>query len=321
MLFVYVMSSDSESSESGVVPSAKKFRLNSSKIFLTYPQCSVSKEDLWAYLNEFFDKFNVSNCIVAAEKHEDGSDHLHAYVDLGKKWDCKNANALDYKGFHPNMQSARSPSQVMKYVMKDGDVVFNHDPSLNYGSCASVNELESYVVTKYKERFWLVNSDRIIATWLQKRKVRSVYESPYASDSWNHCLAIQNWFNYERLSARPKCLVVIGESRLGKTKYVRSFSSRHVYFKCGWRLDDWDDDADYVVFDDWSTDDIQKYLCKRLVGVDDEVVVTDKYRGKRRIKPRPSVLVSNIDIGEEPWFDGWWRANTVLVRILAPLFK
>lgn len=313
--------SDSESSEVGSVVVNKRFRLNSSKIFLTYPQCSVSKEELWAHLNEYFDKFNVSNIIVACEKHEDGSDHLHAYVDLGKKWDCKNCNALDYKGYHCNMQSARSPAQVMKYVMKDGDVVFNHDPTLNYGSCASVSELESYVVTKYKERFWLVNSDKIISTWLHKRKVRSEYVSPYSSDSWLHCAAIQNWFDYERLSSRPKCLVVIGDSRLGKTKYIRSFSSRHVYFKCGWRLDDWDDDADFVVFDDWSSDDIQKYLGKRLVGVDDEVVVTDKYRGKRRVRPRPSVIITNNDITTESWFDSWWRANTTVVRITGSLFR
>lgn len=304
-----------------VATAGKKFRINSSKIFLTYPQCDVKKEELWAFLNETFSKFQVANVIVASEAHADGSPHLHAFVDLGKKWDCKNANALDFKGFHCNMQSARSPAQVMEYVMKDGDVIWNHDPNKSYSACQSLHELEEYCVAKYKERFWLVNSDKIISTWIAKRKVRPCYESPYSKDSWLHCAAIQNWFDYERLSSRPKCLVVIGDSRLGKTKYVRSFSSRHVYFKCGWRLDDWDDDADYVVFDDWSSDDIQKYLGKRLVGVDDEVVVTDKYRGKRRVRPRPAVIITNNDIVSESWFDAWWRANTVVVRVTGSLFR
>lgn len=315
--------SDSESGEEviGESVASKKFRVNTSKLFLTYPQCTLPKEELWAHLNEYFAKYDIVNVIVGAEKHEDGTPHLHAFVDLGKKWDCKNCRLLDVAGFHCNIQSARNPAQSMKYVMKDGDTIFNIDPSLNYGSCKSIGELEEYVVSKYKERFWLVNSDRIIGTWLSKRKVRSDYVSPYADDSWVHCAAIKNWFDHDRLSSRPKCLVVIGDSRLGKTKYVRSFSTRHIYFKCGWRLDDWDDDAEYAVFDDWSSDDIQKYLGKRLIGVDDEVVVTDKYRGKRRIRPRPAVLVTNNDISSESWFDGWWRANTVLVRVLAPLYK
>lgn len=297
------------------------FRLNANKIFLTYPQCTIEKETLFYYLKDFFSSFNVQNVIVASELHKDGFPHLHAYVHLGRRWDCKNANALDYQGFHPNMQAAKNPTKVMNYVTKEGDCIWMQDPDASYAECRDLPELEAYIITKYNERFWLTFSDKIISTWTQKRQVREPYVSKYSRESFIPCSVIENWYAHDRLLTRPKCLVVIGPSRLGKTQYVRSFSANHVYFKGGWRLDDWDDTAEYAVFDDWQPDDIQRYLGKRLIGCDDEVIATDKYRGKRRIKPVPAVLILNDDPRQLPWWDDWWIANTITVLVSGRLYR
>ena len=47
--------------------------------FLTYPQCSVAKEDLLAALQA---KVDVVEYVVAAELHQDGNPHLHAFIAL-----------------------------------------------------------------------------------------------------------------------------------------------------------------------------------------------------------------------------------------------
>lgn len=296
------------------------FRINTTKLFLTYPQCNEEKDTLFSFLTEFFAD-NLQNVIVATELHKDGTPHLHAYVALQRRWDCKNANALDFNGFHPNIQPVKSAAKVMNYVMKDGDFKCLHDPEETYAGCKDVLELEQYITTKYNEKFWLTFSDKIITTWTAKRQVREPYVSKYTRDSFIPFPVIENWMSHDRLLTRPLCLVVIGDSRLGKTQYVRSFSTNHVYFKGGWRLDDWDDHADYAVFDDWNWDDVQKYLGKRLIGCDDEIIATDKYRGKRRIRPVPAIIIANDDPRSLAWFDDWWKLNTIFALVVGKLYN
>lgn len=93
--------------------------------FLTYPQCSESKECAL----EFFKTLNIEEAVVCEEKHEDGSPHLHAYVKLEHGVDVKKAPTyFDLNGFHGNYQAARSWRACQEYVKKDGNyITFNID--------------------------------------------------------------------------------------------------------------------------------------------------------------------------------------------------
>lgn len=48
------------------------------------------------------DKFgtNLVGYAIAQERHEDGSEHLHAYVQLNKRINWNNARCLDFNGYH-----------------------------------------------------------------------------------------------------------------------------------------------------------------------------------------------------------------------------
>lgn len=93
--------------------------------FLTYPQCSESKEELL----EFLKTKQISEAIVFEEKHQDGSPHLHAYVKLDNGVTHKNAPTyFDFKDYHGNYQPARSWRACQEYVKKDGNfITFNID--------------------------------------------------------------------------------------------------------------------------------------------------------------------------------------------------
>lgn len=109
--------------------SAKKgtFRINSSQVFLTYPQCTLSKEELLDCIMKTAEtilKVSIVQYVIAQEKHEDGSPHLHAYIKFSKKIDRDGCKLFDYHGFHPNIESKiKSINAVKKYVKKDNNYI------------------------------------------------------------------------------------------------------------------------------------------------------------------------------------------------------
>jgi len=64
---------------------------------------------------------------VARELHEDGSPHLHVLIQLEGQAHVTNPRLFDLHScslsimFHPNIQSAKSSSDVKAYIEKDGD--------------------------------------------------------------------------------------------------------------------------------------------------------------------------------------------------------
>lgn len=101
-----------------------KFEINSSRLFLTYPQCSITKED--AYI-QLFDKFNPEEIIVAHELHANGDPHLHCYLKLFKPYRTTNSKFADLGTYHGNYQGCRSAKNVIKYCTKAEDYHANFD--------------------------------------------------------------------------------------------------------------------------------------------------------------------------------------------------
>ena len=102
-------------------------RARSKGWFLTYPQCSLAKEDL---LDALKAKVDVQEYVVAAELHQDGNPHLHAFIALRGQllWNAKKTPAFwDVDGHHPNVQIARSWRCCVAYCKKDGDYITNID--------------------------------------------------------------------------------------------------------------------------------------------------------------------------------------------------
>jgi len=94
-------------------------------LFLTYPQCPHSKEELLSHLQSID---VVREYCICTELHLDGKSHLHAWVKFETGLYPKQYTpTLDLLGFHGNYQSARSRKCVLQYVKKGGDFITNVD--------------------------------------------------------------------------------------------------------------------------------------------------------------------------------------------------
>ena len=74
--------------------------------------------------------------MVASEKHQDGTDHLHAFIKYEKKTEWA-PRKWDLDGFHGNYQKARSWQDVKAYCMKGGNFIssFDVDAATRKKSC------------------------------------------------------------------------------------------------------------------------------------------------------------------------------------------
>lgn len=99
------------------------FRFNSKSAFLTYPQCgSLSKERVLEFLR---DTLSADWYSVGLEQHEDGGNHIHAYAEWNTRRNIRTSSYFDVDGQHPNIQSARCKTNVLRYVQKGGDYIGN----------------------------------------------------------------------------------------------------------------------------------------------------------------------------------------------------
>lgn len=97
-----------------------KFRLNTHKVFLTYPQLDTDREDIKKHMEQVGG--DLEEYIVAREHHKDGQPHMHTAVVYTNKLDIKNERAFDYKGHHPNIKTLKTKAdflRVVKYLKKE----------------------------------------------------------------------------------------------------------------------------------------------------------------------------------------------------------
>jgi len=91
------------------------FNFHAQTIFLTYAQCTLTKEELLHHLNLLFE---IKDYAIALELHSDGHPHLHAFLKLERKIHKTTPDFADIEGFHPNITAPRSIKAVITYVQK-----------------------------------------------------------------------------------------------------------------------------------------------------------------------------------------------------------
>lgn len=101
------------------------FRLQAKKLFLTFPQCEVTKEQAQERLtSEYGDQ--LLWYIIASEQHQDGTPHLHLALEFKEKFSTRRLDVFDFVGGkHGNYQAMRSQRSCVQYVCKDGNFISN----------------------------------------------------------------------------------------------------------------------------------------------------------------------------------------------------
>lgn len=178
------------------------FRIQSQTFFLTYPQCNLQHEEVKELLKaKEVPRFKIKSYLIAKEKHADGiAEHFHVYLKLEKKFNCNNQEWFDIRGFHPNIQSCRSPADVIAYASKDGDYIKSDDISIEKKVTWSeidtdmhtVNEFMKNVKKHFPKEYWL-HYDKIKSTAEQHFKVENVYEAQVLASPAVPLDAMLNW--------------------------------------------------------------------------------------------------------------------------------
>jgi len=161
------------------------FRFNAKRAFLTYPRTGdLAAQSLLDFLRDT--RGAIWYC-VALEQHEDGGNHLHAYAEWAERLDVRDERYFDLDGCHPNIQSVRNRTSVLKYIQKGGDYIGNCETSSStttrYGElierATGASDFLGLVV-QHHPRDAVLHLERVqqFAEW-RWSKERVEYVSPY----------------------------------------------------------------------------------------------------------------------------------------------
>ncbi|AAW82640.1 replication protein [Tomato leaf curl Pune virus] len=304
------------------MPRAGRFNINSKNYFLTYPKCSLSKEEALSQLQKLETPTSKLFIRVCRELHENGEPHIHVLIQFEGKFQCTNNRFFDLVSptrsahFHPNIQRAKSSSDVKAYVEKDGDFidfgVFQIDgrsarggqqsandayaEAINSGSKATaLNILREKAPKDFVLQFHNLNSnlDRIFTPPVE------VYISPFSISSFDRVPEeLEDWAAENVVSAaarplRPVSIVIEGESRTGKTMWARSLGPHN--YLCG-HLDlspkVYNNDVWYNVIDDVDPHYLKHF--KEFMGAQRDWQSNTKYGKPVQIKGGiPTIFLCN----------------------------
>lgn len=175
-----------------------------------------------------------AECIIGREDHLDGGNHLHAFVDFGRRYRSASQRQFDVDGCHPNIVPSRgSPEKGYDYAIKDGDIVGGglERPqgkttavgSVDYGAILDAPDADTFweMVRTMAPRIMLTNftSLRSYADW-HYRPEPTVYEGP--SDVAFEVQNVEGLSEFVRDSLSGN---VVGKYRLQRANHSESYVS------------------------------------------------------------------------------------------------
>nr|UOQ23480.1 replication protein [Crassocephalum yellow vein virus]UOQ23487.1 replication protein [Crassocephalum yellow vein virus] len=337
-----------------------KFRINAKNYFLTYPHCSLTKEEALSQIKALETPITKLFIRICRELHEDGTPHLHVLIQFEGKFQCKNQRFFDLISpnrsahFHPNIQGAKSSTDVKSYMEKDGDVldhgIFQIDGRSARGGCQSANDAYAEAINsgsktsalnilreKAPKDFVLQfhnlnnNLDRIFTPPLEE------YISPFSSSSFDQVpeeldeWAADNVVSSAARPLRPVSIVIEGDSRTGKTMWARSLGPHN--YLCG-HLDlspkVYRNDAWFNVIDDVDPHYLKHF--KEFMGAQRDWQSNTKYGKPVQIKGGiPTIFLCNpgptssykefLDEEKNNALKNWAIKNAIFVTLQGPLYS
>lgn len=299
------VSSESEVSETSTSSSSSKksFRVNTTQLFFTYSQCDKTPEQILEFIKS---KVGVKNYIVAQEQHKDGGKHIHAYILLEKKINCRDCKYFDFDGFHPSFEGCRSWTKVVKYVTKDGKYITNYDQeTINKLISQNTKSGEIHLQArnlardgKWKEGLELLENPKTARDLSMhgdaiERNLRSLKkqktEPRYSLDLFK--------VNFEW--DRTKTLVLWGPTNTGKTSLAKALLPNALFvrhkdalkeYKCG--------EYEGIIFDDMSFKHWPREAQIHLLDTDNVSQIDVKHSIAIIPEGTPRIITTNMMPGE-----------------------
>ncbi|QKE61401.1 replication associated protein [Tomato leaf curl Kunene virus] len=342
------------------MPPPKHFRINSKNYFLTFPKCSLTKEEALEQLQKLETPTNKKYIKVCRELHEDGEPHLHVLIQFEGKFNCKNQRFFDLVSptrsthFHPNVQGAKSSSDVKSYIDKDGDTLewgeFQIDGRSARGGCQNANDAAAEALNAGSaEAAMAIIREKLPKDFIfQYHNLKSnldrifqepptPYVSPFLSSSYDQVpqeleeWAAENVVCSAARPIRPISIVIEGDSRTGKTMWARSLGPHN--YLCG-HLDlspkVYSNDAWFNVIDDVDPHYLKHF--KEFMGAQRDWQSNTKYGKPIQIKGGiPTIFLCNpgptssykeyLDEEKNAALKAWTIKNAIFVTIYEPLYS
>lgn len=269
------------------------FRLSARAVFLTYPQATLSNDDLLAHLLSLD---HVSYAIICQERHEDGNFHSHACVKWDRKRNIKSHSFFDYAGHHPNIQPVQHFAKSVNYCKKGGDflewsdwtedssTLHGLDPS-NFGNKADyfAAACASKIPFAYADFFWRNSNSSPECTIDASDPVDGEIREP----------RLTTWF--PDFSMERRSILVLGPTGCGKSTWAKlrapkpSLWVRHID-----NLKYFDPDLHKsIIFDDMDFTHWPRTSCLTLVDLDDMTSVNRRYGVTNIPAKTPRVFTAN----------------------------
>lgn len=337
----------------------RAFRLQAKNLFITYPHCSLDKNTALDQIKLIQCSSNKKYIRVARELHENGEPHLHVLLQFEGKVQIYNPRHFDLihphtsAVFHPNLQGAKSSTDVKRYIEKDGDYTewgdFQIDGRSARGGQQTANDAYAQALNTGNKQLALdtirelapkdfvlqfhnlnANLDRIFAPPLE------VFVSPFLSSSFNTVPdTLEEWVSENIMDSaarpyRPISLVIEGDSRTGKTMWARSLGPHN--YLCG-HLDlspkVYSNSAWYNVIDDVDPHYLKHF--KEFMGAQRDWQSNTKYGKPIQIKGGiPTIFLCNpgpsssykefLDEEKHSALKAWATKNALFVDLHEPLF-
>nr|APZ75440.1 Rep protein [Papaya yellow leaf curl virus] len=337
-----------------------RFKINAKNYFLTYPKCSLAKEEALSQLLNIQTPASKKFIRICRELHEDGTPHLHVLIQFEGKFQCRNQRFFDLTSptrsahFHPNIQGAKSSSDVKSYMEKDGDTLdwgeFQIDGRSARGGQQTANDAYAAALNAGSKSEAL----RIIKDSPQKIMYFNIiiYMLIYIGFihlPWRFMFLLFLLLLYikfrknlrnglPRTSSvplrgpmRPKSVVIEGDSRTGKTMWARSLGPHN--YLCG-HLDlspkVYSNEAWYNVIDDVDPHYLKHF--KEFMGAQRDWQSNTKYGKPVQIKGGiPAIFLCNpgpnssykefLDEEKNSALKNWALKNATFITLEGPLYS
>nr|USZ80641.1 replication-associated protein [Tick-associated genomovirus 2] len=291
------------------------FAFRSRYALLTYAQCGELSPE--AVLNHI--RAVPAQCILGAEKHADGGNHFHCFVDFSERFYTSDCRRFDVEGYHPNIKACgRTPGKMYDYAIKDRNVFGEMDRPGTAGEDVSGAGAiwDDIIGQPTADLFW--DAVRRLAP----RQLLVSFPSLRSYAEWHYRPTMEHYEHPDRIELRLDGMEEL--SGWVCDNLSGSVHGSHVY-QCGlFNVDDMKaeiGEAEYAIFDDMQGGFEFFHGYKNWLGGQLKFSVTDKYKGKTSVNwGRPTIWLMNDDPTQCKGVDyEWLEGNCLIYHLTEPI--